>query len=171
MMTLKKISKFTGFSVSTVSKALNDKHDINVTTKRIIQEFAVKNNYVPNKNAIALRRNKSNIVAVVLPHVNDTFYSEALCSMQKIASNSGYRVMLFQSFENTLKEKEYLEDVNDGSIDGAIVLSVNKNEIKENNTKLNVIPIEYIHVMKSQSYDVLKASCISNFGNLLKQIK
>lgn len=171
MMTLKKISKFTGFSVSTVSKALNDKHDINLATKKMIQEFALKNNYVPNKNAIALRRNKSNIVAVVLPHVNDSFYSEALCSMQKMASKSGYRVMLFQSFENTVKEKEYLEDVNDGSIDGAIVLSANKNDVKENTSKLNMIPIEYMHIIKSQSYDDLKANCISNFGNLLKQIK
>jgi len=171
MMTLKKISRSTGFSVSTVSKALNDKDDINVTTKKIIQEFALQNNYVPNKNAIALRKSKSHIVAVILPQVNDAFYSDALCNMQKIASKSGYRIMLFQSFENTLKEKKYLEEVNDGSIDGAMVLSINKNEIKEPYNTINKIPIEYMQIMKSQSYDVLRENCISNFGNLLKQIK
>ena|SRR6218665_92195 len=167
MMTLKTLSHVTGFSVSTISKALNDKPEINVETRKYIREFALKNNYVPNKNAVSLRRSKSNIVAVILPRVNDTFYSEALCNMQKIASKSGYRVLLFQSFENTLKEQEYLDEVNDGSIDGAIVLSIYKNE----NNKTNTIPIEYMQIMKSQSNDVLQANCISNFGNLLKQIK
>ncbi len=170
-MTLKKISHVTGYSVSTVSKALNDKNDINVKTKNIIKEFALKSNYVPNKNAIALRSSKSNIVAVILPHVNDTFYSDALCNMQKMASKSGYRVMLFQSFENTVKEIEYLDEVNDGSIDGAMVLSINKNEIASSYNKTNTIPIEYMQIMKNQSYDDLKANCISNFGNLLRQIK
>ncbi|MFN3754692.1 LacI family DNA-binding transcriptional regulator [Flavobacterium sp.] len=171
MMTLKKISHVTGFSVSTVSKALNDKDDINVATKKIIQEFANQNNYVPNKNAIALRKSKSNIVAVILPQVNDSFYSDALYNMQKMASKSGYRIMLFQSFENKSKEIEYLDEVNDGSIDAAMVLSINENEIKQSYNKTNTIPIEYMQILKSQSYDVLKENCIANFGNLLKQIK
>lgn len=171
MMTLKKISHVTGYSVSTVSKAMNNKHDINVNTRRIIQEFAFKNNYVPNKNAIALRRSKSHIVAVILPQINDTFYGEVLYDMQRIAAGLGYRIMLFQSFENILKEKEYLDEVNDGSIDGAIVLSINKIEIKDSYNKINTIPIEYIQISKNQSHDILKENCISNFGNLLKQIK
>lgn len=161
----------TGFSVSTVSKALNDKEDINVTTKKIIQDIANQNNYVPNKNAIALRKSKSNIVAVILPQVNDTFYSDALCNMQKMASKSGYRIMLFQSFENSLKEREYLEEVSDGSIDAAMVLSISQKESVDFYHKTNPIPIGYMQVAKSQSHDVLKENCISNFGNLLKQIK
>lgn len=170
MITLKKISNLTGFSVSTVSKALNDKHDINIETKRRIQEFSFKSNYVPNKNAISLRKSKSFIIAVILPQVNDVFYSETLCNMQKIAANSGYRIMLFQSFESTSKEVRYLDEINDGSVDGAIVLSENNKEFKENYKKINTIPLESIQITKSKNLDVLKADCIALFWNLLNQI-
>lgn len=127
MITLKNISHLTGFSVSTVSKALNDKHEINADTRKKIQDFTFRSNYVPNKNAISLRRRKSNIIAVILPQVNDVFYSEVLGNMQKTASNSGYRIMLFQSFEKTAKEVAFLDEINDGSIDAAIVLRQIKN--------------------------------------------
>lgn len=168
MMTLKKISHLTGYSVSTVSKALNDKHDINEDTKKIIQEFALKTNYVPNKNAIALRRNKSNIIAVILPKVNDTFYSDTLFNIQNLACSFGFRVMLFQTNENSFKENEYLVEINDGSVAGAIVLSTNNNELY--NRKFNAIPIKYIQIVKNQSNDILKAICLSYFENLLQKI-
>ncbi|MFY0481399.1 LacI family DNA-binding transcriptional regulator [Flavobacterium sp. PLA-1-15] len=170
MITLKKISHLTGFSVSTVSKALNNKQDINVETKKRIQEFAYQRNYVPNKNAISLRKSKSFIIAVILPQVNDAFYSETLCNIQKMASKSGYRIMFFQSFESTAKEVVYLDEINDGSVDGAIVLSTNRNEFKANYNKINTIPIESVQITKSQNLDVLKADCMAIFGNLLNQI-
>ena len=170
MITLKKISHLTGFSVSTVSKALNDKQDINVETKKRIQEFAFQSNYVPNKNAISLRRSKSFIIAVILPQVNDSFYSETLCNIQKMASKSGYRIMFFQSFENTAKEVIYLDEINDGSVDGALVLSTNRNEFKANYKKINTIPIESVQITKSKNLDILKAYCMAIFGNLLNQI-
>lgn len=83
MMTLKKISHISGFSTSTVSKALNDCFDISVDTKKIIQDIAIQYNYTPNKNAIALRKSKSNIIAVILPQVNQQLYSDTLFNIQK----------------------------------------------------------------------------------------
>jgi len=171
MITLKNISHLTGFSVSTVSKALNDKHEINADTRKKIQDFAFRSNYVPNKNAISLRRRKSNIIAVILPQVNDVFYSEVLGNMQKTASNSGYRIMLFQTFEKTAKEVAYLDEINDGSIDAAIVLSADKKQLMTNYKKINTIPVESIQITKSQTLDGLKTDCFTTFGNLLNQIK
>jgi len=170
MITLKKISHLTGFSVSTISKALNDKHDINVDTKKIIQEFAGKINYKPNKNALALRGSKSFIIAIIVPQINDTLYSELLYDMQKSASKIGYRIMLFQSFEEISKVEECLEDVNDGSVDAAIVLSINSNEIGKENTNEGNIPVEYVQILKDHTKADSKSYCISVFENLLKQI-
>ena len=56
MATIKDISKITGFSMSTVSKALNDKEDISDETKLIIRKAALDNNYKPNHYAVMLRR-------------------------------------------------------------------------------------------------------------------
>lgn len=167
MMTLKQISHITGFSTSTVSKALNDRFDINVETKKLIQDIALKNNYVPNKNAIALRKSKSNIVAVILPQVNDKWYSDTLYEIQKTASKAGYRVMLFQSFDDTSKEDTYLDEINDGSIDAAIVLSANNN-IKK--SKFTVMPIAFVQITKEQSAQELIQLSVNSFKTLLERI-
>lgn len=169
MITLKKISHITGYSVSTISKALNGKNDVSEEAKRRILDFAHKNHYVPNKNAIALRRNKSHIIAIILPQINNSFYGEALCNMQKMASKKGYRIMLFQSFEKKTKEIECLDEVKDGSVDGVIVLSANGNE--NNFKKLYAIPVEFMQVLENQPLNILNENCISNFENLLKKIK
>jgi len=58
MVTIKDISIITGFSPSTVSKALNDKKDVGVNTKQIIQKVALEKNYQPNPYAVALRKTK-----------------------------------------------------------------------------------------------------------------
>lgn len=166
MMTLKKISHISGFSTSTVSKALNDCFDISVDTKKLIQEIAFQYNYTPNKNAVALRKSKSNIIAVILPQVNHQIYSETLFNIEKMASKCGYRIMLYQSLESRRKEKEFFEDISDGSVDAAIVLSS-----KENIQPSGNIPIEYLQISKNQSQDDLLERCRVNFENLLQRIK
>jgi LacI family transcriptional regulator len=170
MITLKKISRLSGFSVSTVSKALNDKHDINIDTKRIIQEIASKNNYKPNKNALALRVNRSFIIAVIVPQINDILYSELLSDMHRSASKIGYRIMVFQSFEEIIKLEKCLEDVNDGSVDAAVVLSNNPIGIGMPYKGELDVYVEYIHILKNHSKADLKGYCISVFEKLLNKI-
>lgn len=171
MTTLKKISHLTGFSISTISKALNDKHDINVDTKKIIQEFALKTNYRPNKNALALRSSKSSIIAIIVPRINNTLYSEMLYDIQKCASKKGYRIMLFQSFEEISKIRHYLDDINDGSVDAAIVLTINKNIKNEVNiSKRRYLPVVYIEINQENSNFNIKENCAELFEKLIKQI-
>lgn len=167
MMTLKQISYISGFSTSTVSKALNNRLDINVETRKQIQDIALKNNYVPNKNAIALRKRKSNSIAVILPQVNHKQYSDTLYEIQKSASSMGFRVLLFQSFEDNLKEIEFLEEIKDGSVDAAILISTNADFTTE---KFNPIPIEYIHIIKDQTPENLSMFSVKRFEKLLETI-
>lgn len=166
MMTLKKISHISGFSTSTVSKALNNCIDISVGTKKLIQDIAFQNNYTPNKNAIALRKSKTNIIAVILPQVNYQMYSDLLFGIHKTASKSGYRIMLYQSFENSSKEEEILEGINDGSVDAAIMLSTHQDSQQKRS-----IPIEHIQIFKNQLGSDLQERCRVNFENLLQRIK
>ena len=57
-VTIKDISAITGFSISTVSKALNDKKEISFETRQHILQIAKKHNYKPNPFAVALRKRK-----------------------------------------------------------------------------------------------------------------
>ncbi len=147
---LKELSYLTGFSVSTVSKALNDKLDISVKTKRLIADVAAKHNYVPNSFAVGLRNKKSNTVAIILPQINTDFYSNLLFNFQKIAAEQEYRIVVFQSFETEEKETEYLKSICDGSIDGAIVFTNTENNLYSNSYSIPVTTV-LINDLKTQS--------------------
>ena len=167
-ITLKDLSTLSGFSVSTISKALNDKVDISAKTRQRIRSIAKEYNYVPNTYAVGLRKKKTKVIAVILPQVNKSFYSSFLYSIQKKASNYGYRLFLFQSFEEDAKEREYLNSINDGSVDGAIVLSLNKKENKQ--LENAIFPIEHVELSEEKREDVLKQYCLNKFNSLLKKI-
>ncbi|WBX70502.1 LacI family DNA-binding transcriptional regulator [Tenacibaculum retecalamus] len=58
-ITLKNIALETGFSISTVSKALNDSHEISSVTKEKIIKIATALNYTPNFFARNLKKKKT----------------------------------------------------------------------------------------------------------------
>ena len=62
MTTLKELAKLLNISVSTVSKALNDSHEISEVTKRRVNELADKLNYKPNRIAQQLKSNRTKTI-------------------------------------------------------------------------------------------------------------
>lgn len=164
---LKELSYLTGFSVSTVSKALNDKFDISDKTKRFITGIAEKHNYIPNSFAVGLRNKKSCTVAIILPQINVDFFSNMLFYFQNTADRNGYRIIVFQSFELELKEIEYLNSICDGSIDGAIVITSIKNNVYSNNFS---IPVMALSIMEALATEELDNYCFNNFDLLLNKI-
>lgn len=126
-ITLKQLSNLSGFSVSTVSKALNNRSDVNELTKTKIKEIAKRKNYIPNNFARALRNRKTGTIAVVLPEISESFCSVFLSEIQKKAFRKGYKLILLQSSNSEKQEEECLQVVLDGSVDGILILSSKEN--------------------------------------------
>jgi LacI family transcriptional regulator len=57
-ITIKELAKIVGYAPSTISKALNNSHEISTVTKNKIKKAAQLYSYKPNYFASALRRNK-----------------------------------------------------------------------------------------------------------------
>ncbi len=155
MVTIKELSILSGYSVSTVSKALNNRLDVSKTTRHAIQAIAQECNYVPNNYAVALRVKKSqSIIAVVLPEVTNTSYNQALCYVQKSAEDFGYRILLYQSFYSKDKEMDYIKNLNDGSTDGVIVMS--KDDKQSSDYGYNSLPIQVLNLKDNLPLDEIK---------------
>lgn len=165
IITLKEISRLSGFSVSTVSKAINNKLDISIKTRTLINNIADQHNYIPNNYAVGLRKKRTGAIAVIIPQANTNFYSWFLFNVEKLAYSNGYKIVLFQSFESPSKEKECIKNNNNGSVDGVILLSKNKLDIENYNH-----PIECIQITKNQTEEQLQKYCINSFNTLLKNI-
>ena len=73
--TIHDIAKKLNITASTVSRALNDNPRISDATKRAVQKAAQKLNYHPNQIAAALRNGRSNVIGVIVPTVDRSFFS------------------------------------------------------------------------------------------------
>ncbi|NNG10225.1 MAG: LacI family DNA-binding transcriptional regulator, partial [Arenibacter sp.] len=89
-ITLKEIAQHFSVSVSTVSKAINDSHEISEELKLKIQKFAKENKYRPNKVALSLLQRKTKTIGVVVPNILNYFFTQVFSGIEKIANEHGY---------------------------------------------------------------------------------
>ncbi len=103
-ITIKDIARVLNISPSTVSRALKNHPDISQNTKDAVSKYAKENNYKPNALALSLRMSKNNTIGVIVPEVNNYFFSSVLSGIEQIANQEDFNVILCQSDENYEKE-------------------------------------------------------------------
>ena len=108
-------------SVSTISKALNDSHEISEETKRRVLETAARLNYIPNPYASSLRGRKSKNIGVVIPEVADSFFSLAINGIESVAKEKGYHVLICLTHESFENEKNILKEFQGRRVDGVLI--------------------------------------------------
>lgn len=131
MTTLKELAILLNISVSTVSKALNDSHEISENTRIRVKELATKLNYKPNRIAQQLKTNKSRTIGVILPTVINPFFAEVLHGIETTATNNDYDIIVCLSNETLSKEKRSLELLSNGSVDGFIMAVARESQVKK----------------------------------------
>ncbi len=120
-ITLKNIAKEFGVSISTVSKALKDSHEISEETRGKIKAFADYYNYKPNSLALQLRNQKTSVIGVIIPEIVHHFFSTVINGIEQYANEKGYNVMVCLSNESYEKEVSNFTVLTNGSVDGLIV--------------------------------------------------
>lgn len=131
MTTLKELAKLLNISVSTVSKALNNSHEISEKTRIRVKELAVKLNYKPNRTAQQLKTNKTRTIGVILPTVTNPFFAEVLHGIEMAATNNDYDIIVCLSNETMHKEERSLELLSNGSVDGFIMAVARESQVKK----------------------------------------
>ena len=130
-ITIKDIAKELGVSISTVSKALKDSHEISEETRKKIKAFADFYHYKPNSLALKLRNKKTMVIGIVIPEIVHHFFSRVISGIEKIANERGYNVMICLSNESYDKELLNINMLADGSVDGLLV-SIAKETLEKN---------------------------------------
>lgn len=119
--TIHDIARKLNITASTVSRALNDNPRISEETKKAVRKAAVKMNYEPNRIAAALRNGRSNILGIVVPTADRSFFSSVVRGVEEIANQSSYNVMICQTYDNYDKEKATIDALLKAQVDGVII--------------------------------------------------
>lgn len=122
MVRLKDISEKTGYSTTTISRALNGYKDIGEDTVKKIKQVAKEMGYVVNATARNLKMNKSWTVGIIFEEhsgvgLKHPFFADILESFKKYIEDIGYDIMFLSS-----NKESYLSHVQEKSLDGVFVL-------------------------------------------------
>ncbi len=119
--TLKKIAEHLNISISTVSRALKDHPDVAGETIRRVKELAQMMDYEPNAFAISLRKQKSNLYAIMVPEVGNFFYHGFIQAVEEEARKTGHSVLILQSMNDAKIEADNLKICRHNNVAGIFV--------------------------------------------------
>lgn len=111
-VSIKDVANKAGVSISTVSKALNDKSSVSSSTIERIKQTAEEMGYVPNSRARVFATKETKQIVFVADIPKDTaFYNphifEIIMGLQHSVSKSGYSLIV-----ESVEKKEALEYIN-----------------------------------------------------------
>jgi len=118
--TIHDIARKLNITASTVSRALNDNPRISAETKKAVLKAAQKLNYQPNHIAAALRNGKTNIIGIIVPTADRSFFSSVIRGIEEIANASRYHVLICQTYDQYEKEVATVEALLNARVDGII---------------------------------------------------
>ncbi|AYE33595.1 LacI family DNA-binding transcriptional regulator [Clostridium septicum] len=144
-VTMSDIAKEANVSKTTVSKVLNNKQiSVSNETRKNIFEIAKRLNYVPNSVARSLSTRKTNTIGIILPDIENPFFSEMAKAIEENAESLGYNVILCNSYNKDEKEERYIRLLVSKLVDGVIFASGGNSEDSLNILRSNRVPFVVI---------------------------
>lgn len=119
--TIKDIAKELNLSTSTVSRALNDRWDINPQTRERVLEAARRLNYKPNLMSLGLKRSQTYTIGVIIPEFVNSFFAEVINGINSVLQDQNYQLLICQSNESWQTEQNNIRFLESRYVDGYIV--------------------------------------------------
>ncbi|TCI61736.1 LacI family DNA-binding transcriptional regulator [Exiguobacterium sp. SH3S1] len=145
MGTIYDLAKKTGFSITTVSKALNNYKDVNEKTRAKILKAAAEMDYLPNAHAQSLSTKKSWAIGVMFSEANEVgmkhpFFNGIIESFRHATEEQGYDLM-FASRNLRNRDMSYLEHFKHRAVDGIVVICSDRMDEQVQELMQSDIPI------------------------------
>jgi LacI family transcriptional regulator len=110
-------------SPATVSNALSGLRGVTDDRRRAVIEAVAALGYKSNHMASSLRRGKTRTVGIVVPDLGNEFFSGLVRQWEKLASESGFEMLVVASGEDPVTEARRIESLIARRIDGLLVVA------------------------------------------------
>lgn len=120
-VTLSDIARHTGFSVNTVSHALNGIDDVKESTKKLILGTAKKLGYIPNSTAVSMRNGKTKAIAAIIPDITGLYFPIMVKLLENKLRGLGYDLIIMNTSENPEQELQCVTSAISKNVDGVII--------------------------------------------------
>lgn len=119
---IKDVARVAGVSTATVSRALSSPEKLTEATREAVFEAVRATGYRVNKAARALRKQSANAVLVLVPNLENPFFSKILAGITEEFAKSEISVLITDSNHMPSHDMRLADYFLDGRIDGLISL-------------------------------------------------
>ena len=123
MATIREVSRLAGVSPSTVSRVINGTANVDKEKRDRVLEAIGKTRFQPNELARALYKKSSKIIGLIVPNIENPFFSELARTIEEAAFSYGFRLLLCNSNNDTEKERININMLNQMKADGIILIT------------------------------------------------
>ncbi|SDM08521.1 LacI family DNA-binding transcriptional regulator [Halarsenatibacter silvermanii] len=121
-VTLKDLAEMAEVAESTVSRALNDRPGVSEKTRQEILRLAKEHNYRPNRMAQGLAGQKTRILGLILPDLDDPSHYHIIESVESVLEDTGYQLVICNTRRDPKKCRNYLNLIEYDQLDGALLV-------------------------------------------------
>ena len=123
---LKDVAERAGVAKNTASMILNRRPNSwasKATVERVFRT-AKELNYQPSRAAVAFRRGKTNVIGLVVPDLQNPFYSGLAEILETFIAKDGYDLVIKSSRANIHRERVCLQNIVERQVDGVVCIAI-----------------------------------------------
>ncbi|AEE91945.1 Transcriptional regulator, LacI family [Tepidanaerobacter acetatoxydans Re1] len=143
-VTITEVAKRANVSISTVSRVLNKNYPVSDEVKERVLQAISELNYQPNAVARSLKKQKTNMIGVVVADISNPFFMQIAKGIESVVGPEKYNLIFCSTDENPSKEHALLRLLSEKRVDGIILASCNTdssyiNQLAEKNFPIILI--------------------------------
>ncbi|MDX8354507.1 LacI family DNA-binding transcriptional regulator [Cognatiyoonia sp. IB215182] len=146
--TIEDVARIAGVSTATVSRAIHTPDVVSDSTRKAVNGAIDETGFTLNQAARNLRQQRANAIMVLVPDIGNTFFSEILAGIERVASSAGQTILIGHTAKDPLREEKYLNSLINGQADGALLLNGH-------------LPSSFVHRIKGTSQKPLPIVSVS----------
>lgn len=167
-MTIKDLSAVTGYSVGTVSRALNDHPNVSPKARAIILETARKYGFQINANAQNLKQQRSNAILTVVKGTSNELFGALIEVIQRLISQTPYTLVTDYMDEDMDEVQRAVQLCREKKPRGVLFLGGNQDNFREHFSEIDVPCVLVTNGAKELCFDNLSSVTSDDYqGGLL----
>lgn len=121
--TIGDVARLAGVSTATVSRTLHSPEVVSEAARNAVLAAVQHTGYTQNTAAQSLRQRRAKAVLVLVPDIGNTFFSEILAGIERVASAAGLTILIGDTANDPRREEDFLRYLRNGRADGALLLN------------------------------------------------
>ena len=118
---MQELAQAAGVSIATVSRVFSGSTKVSEKTKEKVMELVHQSGFFPNETARTMAAGSSHLIAVILPDIENPYFSRLLSEVEQLCVKNGYTMIFFNSNGDSEKEKEIVTKMMARQADGMLI--------------------------------------------------